>query len=618
MSEKGQANFADQIDDTIDELFTARRAIEIDPLTNEVKELAGPEGAAPHPAPEEQQADNSPPPDSPPRPPAAPAGETSPPAPESGGKTAGDKPSGNDQLNLLLNRLDQTFLALDWEVSRAGADDFQALLDDLRQLLNNSDEELRQVIDLTRHLMSAIAEKPTQVPPRASGSLRRAIMLFKDFTSPEKAPEIKAKAAGLIKELQAINGEISTNGSDNAGQDSRPAPDNDTFGPEIISADLPDGIPQEISNIVNLHLSILAQCINRLLPLEKLFGQSPRYAEYLTIHRQVRETLEEEKDRLSTALSTSYGPIQPGQIPEILSSALSSNIETIKQCLNKLRPVAELARRKKAVKLYRAEQEIGRQLDSQQKLLAMGLRHGFHQEQNSPASPALAAAVRDHIEALGKCIKQILPLENLFGKTKGYDKLHAAQRRIRLYLETQKKQLTARLQEAGTTMTEKQPAPAAASPWPVLFKARWQGITVLIPPDELTIEAQGRPAKLPSDQPLAVKKLRPRPWSKLQPLFKGELAKMPEAALRRLELPWLAPLTNAPDQVNRKSGSLIILYKNQQGGGAVIDEPGTEISIDDNWRWQEAGTDEHFMFKGFLWRHEERLPVLSVDGKSNH
>ncbi|VAW38161.1 hypothetical protein MNBD_DELTA03-1093 [hydrothermal vent metagenome] len=93
---------------------------------------------------------------------------------------------------------------------------------------------------------------------------------------------------------------------------------------------------------------------------------------------------------------------------------------------------------------------------------------------------------------------------------------------------------------------------------------------------------------------------------------------MPEAALRRLELPWLAPLINAPDQVNRRSGSLIILYKNQQGGGAIIDEPGTEISIDDNWRWQEAGTDEHFMFKGFLWRQEERLPVLSVGGVNNH
>lgn len=93
---------------------------------------------------------------------------------------------------------------------------------------------------------------------------------------------------------------------------------------------------------------------------------------------------------------------------------------------------------------------------------------------------------------------------------------------------------------------------------------------------------------------------------------------MPEAALRRLELPWLAPLINAPDQVNRKSGSLIILYKNQQGGGAVIDEPGKEISIDDNWRWQEAGTNEHFMFKGFLWRQKERLPVLSVGGKNNH
>ena len=618
MSEKGQANFADQIDDAIDELFTARRAIEIDPLTNEVKELAGAEDVAPQPAPEDRKAENSPSADSLPQPRSTPAGVDSPPESESKGKTAEDKPGG--QLNLLLKRLDQTFLSLDWEVSKTGTDDFQALLDDLRQLLNNSDEELLRVIDLTHNLMNAIAKKPAQVPPRASGSLRKVIVLFKDFTSPDKAPEVKTKAAGLIKELQAINEEISTEVLDNAGQNRRPSPDNDAFGPEIIAADLPDVIPREISNIVNLHLSILAQCINRLLPLEKLFGRNSRYAEYLTIHRQVRETLEEEKDRLTMALSSNYSPTQPGRIPKVLSDALRSDIETIKQCLKKLKPVAELARRKKAVKLYRAEQEIGRQLDSQQKLLAMGLRHGFHPEQ-IPASPALTIAVRDHIEALDRCIKQILPLENLFGKTKGYDKLHAAQRRIRLYLETQKKQLAVRLQEAGTTTAAaaaKQPAPAAASPWPVLFKARWQGITVLIPPDELTIETQGRPVKLPSDRPLPVKKLKPRPWSKLQPLFKGELAQMPEAALRRLELPWLAPLINAPEQVNRRSGSLIILYKNQQGGGAIIDEPGTEISIDNNWRWQEAGTDEHFMFKGFLWRQEERLPVLSIGGENNH
>ncbi|MFW8600715.1 hypothetical protein ACOHYD_04465 [Desulfobacterota bacterium M19] len=614
MPEKGQANFVDQIDDAIDELFTTKRVIEIDPLTNEVKELASPEGAAPHTAAEDQNADSSPPPDSPPRPSAAPAGKNSPPVPESGGKTAADKPGGNNQLNLLLNRLDQAFLALDWEISTSGTNNFLALLDDLHQLLNTADEELLRVIDLTRSLIRAIAEKPAQVPPRASGSLHKAIILFKEFNSPGQTPEIKIKTMGLIKELQAINEAISTEIIADTGQENQPPPDNDTFGPEIISADLPDGIPLEISNIVNLHLSILAQCINRLLPLEKLFGLNPRYTEYLDIHRQVRETLEEEKDRLSTALSTSYGPVQPGQVPEALSGALKSNIETIKQCLNKLRPVAELARRKKAVKLYRAEQEIGRQLDSQQKLLAMGLRHGFHQEVISP-SPALTAAVRDHIEALGKCIKQILPLENLFAKTRGYDKLHAAQRRIRLYLEAQKKQLTARLQETGTTAADQQPTPAAASPWPVLFKASWQGITVLIPPDELAIETQGRPAKLPLDRPLAVKKLKRRPWSKLQPLFKGELAQTPEAALRRLELPWLTPLINAPDQVNRKNGSLIILYKNKQGGGAVIDEPGTEINIDDNWHWQEAGADEHFMFKGFLWRHDERLPVLSVSGK---
>ncbi len=619
MSEKGRANFAEQIDNAIDELFTARRTIKIDPLTNEVKELAGAESEAPHSNPDSRKADNAPTTaDKPPRPhTAAPGGESGPQAPAGGDKTAEDKPGGNNQLNLLLKRLDQTFLALDWEVSRSGADDFQALLDDLRRLLDSGDEELLRVIDLTRSLMSAIADKPAEVPPRASGSLRKAIIIFKDFTSPDQTPEIKTRAAGLIKELQAINEEISTGASADARQENRPAPDNDAFGPEIISADLPDSLPREISNIINLHLSILAQCINRLLPLEKLFGQNSRYAEYLTIHRQVREILEEEKDRLTTALTSNYNPNQPGRIPEVLSDALRSNIETIKQCLNKLRPVAELARRKKAVKLYRAEQEIGRQLDSQQKLLAMGLRHGFRQEQ-LPPSPALAAAVRDHIEALGKCIKQILPLENLFGKTKGYDKLYAAQRRIRLYLEAQNKQLTARLRETETAVTEQQSAPAAASPWPVLFKARWQGITVLIPPDELTIETQGRPVRLPSDRPLALKKLKPRPWSRLQPLFKGELAQMPEAALRRLELPWLTPLINAPGQVNRKNGSLIILYKNQQGGGAIIDEPGTEISIDDNWRWQEAGADEHFMFKGFLWHHKERLPVLSVSGKNNH
>ncbi|HFQ81950.1 MAG TPA: hypothetical protein ENK33_11355, partial [Desulfobacterales bacterium] len=121
MSEKGQANFADQIDDAIDELFTARRAIEIDPLTNEVKELAGAEDAAPQPAPEDRKAENSPSADSLPQPRSTPAWVDSPPESESKGKTAEDKPGG--QLNLLLKRLDQTFLSLDWEVSKTGTDD---------------------------------------------------------------------------------------------------------------------------------------------------------------------------------------------------------------------------------------------------------------------------------------------------------------------------------------------------------------------------------------------------------------------------------------------------------------------------------------------------------------
>ncbi len=612
-----ESDFNDKIDEAIDDLFKPQRTVEIDPVTSEVKDTIEKISPVPDkytttsgntPKPKNKKV-NSDIPDQPKPPDIATAVR-----PQSYAKE-NPKPS---QLNDLLNELEQSFLTLDWEVTERGVADFRNSLARIKNMINPRHINVLSVISLLDSVGEEMSSTPEKVPPSAAKTLQKGVVLLKNFATNKGADS----AAAVINDLQELTTAIS-HPSINQAPEEEPA-----FGDDLMRADLPEvRIPLELTNLINLHLTIISQCINRILPLEKLFSQNNLYDKFLNDHRNVRQTLEEEKERLATALNSSYNAPPSGpdslSLPKGLAAAIKSHITILRECQETILPIEKLAQKKGANKLYKVEKEIRQQLERQITPLIKALTGKYHNTSTSNASydfTELFKTFKDHIDGLTKCVKQVIPLENLFGKTKGYEKLHAAQKRIRVQLEIQGKQLSAALESATSVPAARGAADIRGEvcPWSKLLIVSWNDQEVALLPDELAFEdVSGRAKKRLRPQQnmtLTIKKLKTWPWSKLGPMFSGELSTLPKSELNNMLLPRLMPLlpVTAKDAAPPKQETLIFLYKNGRGGSAILDSPSHEITVEKEWQWHPLESPDGFMLIGFLVKGEERLPVLSV------
>ncbi len=608
MSDSDKNNdFNDKIDAAIDNLFKPQQAVEIDPLTSEVVQKQDNKDAIKIKADPRKQ--NNP---------------IISDEPKAKNKDA-DENTKESKLRDLLAKLDQSFLTIDWEITGTNTKNLQAILASVKQLSDPENTDLHSLFSSLNELVSKIATAPDKIPPYALKTLQKGIVLIKDAATKNAAAQ-----NGLRKSVAELNLEIKelTSAISQPANNEPPEVQNQEFGADLMGADLPEAkISLELTNLVNLHLTILAQCINRILPLEKLFGQNDLYKKYLDAHQFIRQTLEEEKDRLATALNASLNDSQAdldkNHLPAGLSNALQSHIATLKKCRETILPIEELARQKGAKKLYRVEKEIRQQLEQQISPLNQALAGKYIAIGTQSVSdfPELFTTLKEHNDDLAKCIKQVIPLENLFGKTKGYEKLHAAQKRIRVQLEIQHKKLSTAMQSAQ----ESTPATSVSinttnqpSPWDTVCLANWNGQMVALLPNELGFEdSSGRAAKKlrpNQNMTLRLKKLKNWPWTKLAPMFKGDLMSVPESELNHLELPRLTPLMPATDDKDTRpqEETLIFLYSHGQGGAAIIEGSTRELTIADDWQWQPLINSQGFMLKGFLVKGEESLPVLSI------
>ena len=612
-----ESDFNDKIDEAIDNLFKPQRTVEIDPVTSEVKDTI--EEISPEPDKSTTTSGNRPKPQNKKENADIPAQPGSPDIatavrPQSNVEE-NPKPS---QLNDLLNELEQSFLTLDWEVTERGVANFRNSLAKIKNIINPRHINVLSVISLLDSAVEKMSSAPEKVPPSAAKTLQKGVVMLKDFAI-DKGTE---SAAAVINDLQELITAIANPGINKAPEE-EPA-----FGDDLMGADLPEvRIPLELTNLLNLHLTIISQCINRILPLEKLFGQNHLYDKFLNDHRNVRQTLEEEKERLATALNASYNatPSDPDSLPlpTGLAAAIKSHIAILRECQETILPIEQLAQKKGANKLYKVEREIRQQLEQQITPLNKALTGTYHNTSTSNAScdfTKLFKTFEDHIDGLTKCVKQVIPLENLFGKTKGYEKLHAAQKRIRVQLEVQRKQLSTALESAASTPVARGATDVRGEvcPWSKLLIVSWNGQKVALLPDELAFEdVSGRAKKRLRPQQnmtLTIRKLKTWPWSKLGPMFSGELSTLPKAELNNMLLPRLMPLmpVTARDAAPPQQETLIFLYKNGRGGSAIMDSPSQEMTVEKEWQWHPLESPDGFMLIGFLEKGEERLPVLSV------
>ncbi|MCX5877252.1 MAG: hypothetical protein NT087_13335 [Deltaproteobacteria bacterium] len=239
------------------------------------------------------------------------------------------------------------------------------------------------------------------------------------------------------------------------------------------------------------------------------------------------------------------------------------------------------------------------------------------------AAAVLIEAVNAHLTVLGKCIaKRIIPVENLFAKTPGYEKLHAIHTELRERLEKQKQNLikalgdeyqadaAAPVEPAAEKSAKSAGSTAAVCPWQTVTLATWGGKTVGFLPEQIVYE--GKPAKRARKCGpfLAIKKLKRGFFGKIGFVVQGELSFHDEATLKMLTIPVARP-SDTEERTPKADSSLLLLFKGNSGMAFWLDEPTEQLDTSTGCRW-EALADPNTLVAGNLTVKGNTVPIITM------
>jgi hypothetical protein len=236
------------------------------------------------------------------------------------------------------------------------------------------------------------------------------------------------------------------------------------------------------------------------------------------------------------------------------------------------------------------------------------------------AAAVLIDAVNAHLTVLGKCIaKRIVPVENLFAKTPGYEKLHAIHTELRERLERQKqnliKALGADYQADAAAPVEPAAVPpakptATVCPWRTVALATWGGKTVGFLPEQIVYE--GKPAgRVRKCGPfLPIKTLKRGFFGKIGVAVQGELGLHNEATLKTLTIPVAMPL-GAEECVPQADSPLLVLFKENSGMAFWLDAPTEQLDTSTGCCWEPLADPSTFV-AGNLTVKGKTIPVITM------
>ncbi len=316
-----QGDFNAKISDAVDDLFNAVRQIEIDPATNEVKELGTP----------------------------TPKAETESPALELESQAAGQPaaaaptpsaaaPSASVKNQELLAKLDQSLMTLDWEVSRSNAGNMRDLLDkaareyDLGPLVGEGG-----VISLMHKLLAAMSEAPESVPTSGPLALKSSLSAIK--AAALEGQPYSAETRSTLE--QAQNALLSVLPEQGSVPVTATAP----------AASAAPPLPQEFQGALKNHIGRLNQLLGkRLVPVEQFFGRTASLAKLHVVVKSVREQIADQVEQLKAALNGSYGNIMPVADPVAVTIKLGNecqmlmqyHLQVLNHCARRIAPIEKL------------------------------------------------------------------------------------------------------------------------------------------------------------------------------------------------------------------------------------------------------------------------------------
>jgi len=347
-------DFARNVESTIDELFCVSRQIEIDPLTNEVKDLSQDktdkergfqvlDQGKKH-SEEIKLSDTA---------------ETEEPAKqiensinekilESGSNLELEEKDSKDvNLEQQFSQLNQLLLTLEWEVDQKQAVSAKNLVETIRKNPEiEADKKLQELLNLMTKLLEGIADHPEKMPTFSPEVLKRGLDTFKNLVWNEgQDPNTKNEAFRSVKkELEsAIDMDVSEIGHQVSGKavsghlievddklDSAKEHEAQNNAQKEKSSNHQGDISSSISEIniqekaaaiepefpehlvllraVKSHIKILDDCIKYILPVEKLLAQTQGMEKLHHFQRNIKNRLEEQKKILENALTGDYEP----------------------------------------------------------------------------------------------------------------------------------------------------------------------------------------------------------------------------------------------------------------------------------------------------------------------
>jgi hypothetical protein len=314
-------NFTKNVESTIDELFSATRQIEIDPLTSEVKDLSqdktdqGPSFQVvgqEEKHPEEIQLSDT-------RELEAPAEQIEITTDEKileldSGLELELEEKETEAVNLeqQFSQLNQLLLTLEWEVTQTQVVSAKNLVETIRKNPKiEADKNLHELLDLMATTLEGMADHPEKMPTFGPEALQKGLDTLKNLVWNEEQ-DPKAKEELLISVKKELESAIDIAVHEVAHEVSE----------EVVSERLVEDVKDfepVLEDAVKSHIKILDDCIDYILPVEKLLARTPGMEKLHNFQQNIKSRLEKQKRILEKALTGDYEP----SVEKIPSSSVS-------------------------------------------------------------------------------------------------------------------------------------------------------------------------------------------------------------------------------------------------------------------------------------------------------
>ena len=671
MSQQNQAdtsgNFTEDIEATIDDLFTPVKEIEIDPLTNEIKDRAvGAQTAETQPA-DKAEASTG---DIEPAPTAASEQEETAldqaqtaeaPTEEGGGfldleleldvDFEAEAPSEEDEKEAevsdadlqaeegILYKFSETIMSLEWEIKDETISEALTQAETLKQeYSDHQDPVIMELIGLMITLLGQMAQEPDQMPAVPTALKKAADALQNSISGHENTDAVRGAVQELETLAKAEGTPVSEQTADEIGleADIELEPLAQVEDESLKETQTPESVTEQEAGAEEEATAPEKQKEQKEPAAE---AEDSLSLEVETEEEPAAEEFEiealEEAEAEAEPEETSEKPVEQAEIPEEEVSVEAD--ETVSDTGREPPEVPENAEPESAFIPPVPPQGSSEATPSTSMTAEPQANEisGTLQEHNE----FLKNTIQQHIKELESLSARIIPVEKLLSRTQGMEKLHAFQKGIRAALEKQKKNLAAAIQSGSADIPETQNEPvheakpessSKAAPSPSGDKCPWDSVAVMtigttkiaVPAEEMAFAGavSGRfRKKLQKESDFALSWLKPWPWIKIKPSLSGPLAELDEKELKDMKFPVLnSRVSEALDTEDTseefKKPAVIILYTSDGRAGVLYVENTPEIKeIAEDAVWS-ASSDKDQPVMGKIAQGSDTLTIISMSG----